>query len=371
MSKKVIITVGGTGGHIFPALALGKQLIQSNTALEIQYVGGNLSSNPYFENAIFPSHSISSATFKQKNPWAILQSIGKILLGISQSYKLLKSIQPDLVVGFGSYYTLPILLAAKMLGIPFILHEANSIPGKVNRLLSKYASAVGIHFPETANLLKGKTYEVGLPLRPGYHKGACTPSQAREYFDLDSSKFTILIFGGSQGAANLNKLVSQALTHSLKDQKMNVQIIHLTGDSTFAQFLRIEYQKSGLKACVKPFESRMDLAWQAADLSIARAGASTIAEAMEFEVPVILVPYPYATDHHQDKNADFLVQMVGGASKSIEANLTPELLAEQILSISEDKREKMRLAMRNYKLKCRPKSFCDFILESLKPSKVS
>lgn len=365
MAKKIIITAGGTGGHIFPAIALGAQLVQSSS-LEVLFVGGNLSNNPYFDKEAFTFKTVSCATFKSKNPWAILKTITKISLGICESCKILDDFQPDLVVGFGSYYTLPLLIAAKMKNIPFILHEANSIPGKVNRLLAKYAIAVGLQFPETAGLLKGKMHEVGLPLRPGYRLGATSGTLARAYFELEENRITILIFGGSQGAAKLNHLVSQALIEHFTDQKDHIQLIHFTGDAGFAQQLRSEYGKLGFKSCVKAFEPRMDLAWQAADISIARAGAATIAEQMEFEVPGILVPYPYATDHHQDKNADFLVNTVRGAVKLQEAYLTPELLSVELKSLFDsERRKKMRFCMQKYKTKNRPKNLCELVLEHI------
>lgn len=367
MSKrKILITAGGTGGHIFPAIALGKQLSQQKVkAVDLLYVGGNLAANPYFEREAFSYQSISCATFKKKNPWAILKTMGKILWGMAQSYKIFKNFKPEMIVGFGSYYTLPILLAAKMQGIPFILHEANSIPGKVNRLLSKDAAAVGIHFPSTAGLIKGKAYEVGLPLRQGYQKGSCLNKQAKEYFNLEASLLTILIFGGSQGAVKLNHLVVKTLTKQLLNSKEKYQVIHLTGDVSIAQLLHTEYQNAGIKACVRPFEARMDLAWQAADLAIVRAGAGTIAELMEFEVPGILIPYPHAMDNHQEKNADFLVDTVGGAFKCLEKDLHPELLAGVIEKLSDEKRFQMRESIQNYKTKNRPKDFCQLVLDHL------
>lgn len=358
MKKKILITAGGTGGHIFPAIALGKQL--SNSA-DVLFVGGNLSTNPYFEREAFPSRTVSCATFKSKNPLAVLKTLAKISLGIAQSCQILREYQPDIVVGFGSYYTLPILLASKMKKIPFILHEANSIPGKVNRLLSKYAAAVGIHFPETSTLLKGKTHEVGLPLRQGYKKNFHLTENARAYFGLDASRFTILVFGGSQGAAKLNHLSCQAFAQHL--HKENIQIIHIAGEASLAQQLNAEYQKVGLKACVKSFESRMDLAWQAADLAITRSGAGTIAEAMEFEVPCILIPYPYATDNHQDKNADFFVKRVQGAIKFNESELTPLKLTEGVKFFSEENLNKMRQNINVYKIHHRSKNFCDLIVD--------
>lgn len=364
MVKKILITVGGTGGHVYPAIALGKQLSEGAQPIELLYVGGNLSANPYFERESFPHQSISCGTYKKKTPWEFVKKSSQIIWGIKQSYEILKKYQPDLVVGFGSYYTLPVLLAAKMRGVPFILHEANSIPGKVNRFLSKYAKKVGILFPSTAALLQGNTYEVGLPLRPGYQKGLSSRLQAIEYFDLDPSLFTVLVFGGSQGAVNLNHLVSKAFINHLSQSKDKWQVIHLAGDATLAQLLRADYQKAGIRACVKPFESRMDLAWHA-DMYIARAGAGTIAEVMEFEVPGLLVPYPFATDNHQDKNADFLAETVKGALKFNEGDLTPLLLAQEIEKFTKEKCIRMSQSIKDYKLKYRSKDFSHLIREEL------
>jgi UDP-N-acetylglucosamine--N-acetylmuramyl-(pentapeptide) pyrophosphoryl-undecaprenol N-acetylglucosamine transferase len=366
MSKKVLITVGGTGGHVFPAIALGKQLLNSDETIKLHFTGGNLASNPYFERESFDHSTVACATFKSKNPWSALKTVGKITWGIAQSSKVINKFNPDLVVGFGSYYTLPMLVAAKLKKVPFVLHEANSIPGKVNKLLAKYARVTGIHFPETADLLQGNTFEVGLPLRPGYQKGSCTAKQAREYFHLDPNRFTVLIFGGSQGALKLNKMVNEAFCHDLPELKSSWQILHFAGDAVIAQLLREDYQKAGVKACVKPFETRMDLAWQAADFCISRAGAGTIAEQLEFEVPGILIPFPFATDNHQEKNADFLVKKVKGAVKLLEAQLTAENLAHAVKSYHAELREKSVLAMKNYKLEHRPKDFCTLILEELK-----
>lgn len=365
MSKKILITVGGTGGHIFPAVALGKQLIQHSPGTSLLYVGGNLGSNPYFERSLFSHKSVSCATFKRKNPFSLLQTFGKIAWGVSQSYKILKDFDPDLVVGFGSYYTLPVLIASKLQAIPFILHEANSVPGKVNRLLSKYAAVTGIHFPETAEMLKGKTCEVGLPLRPGYRLNTCSKAQARLYFGLDPNRQTLLVFGGSQGAVNLNRLISKAITQHQAFKTEEWQVIHIVGDMNFEQIIADEYFKIGLKACVKTFEPCMDLAWQAADMSVARAGAGTIAEQLEFEIPGILIPYPHATDNHQEKNANFLSKQVKGSVTCLESQLTPQDLSKILQSLSKEKRNTMSESMKAYKKQHRPKEFYNLIQEAL------
>lgn len=297
-----------------------------------------------------------------------LKGAGSILRGWWQSRAVIKEFKPDLVVGFGSFYTLPTLLAAKMLHVPIVLHEANSIPGKVNRLLARHAVVTGLHFPSAASLLNGKTLEVGMPLREGFHMGAVTKVQARDYFFLDHNKITLLVFGGSQGAEAINKLVFEALTRHYKGPKDHLQVLHFTGDKAQTAPIEKAYAELGITACVKDFEKRMDYAWQSADLMISRSGAGTIAEQMEFEVPGILIPYPQASEDHQNINADFMAKTVGGAVKFLEKQLTPSILAERIESILNHDRillHSMRGAMRAYKRQERRKDLCALVLEML------
>lgn len=301
--KKVLIAAGGTGGHIYPALALSKQL-SLHSEFEVAFVGGNLAQNRYFDSSSLV-HSISCGSFTSKNPFKLGLALGKIAKGLWQSHRLISTYRPDVAVGFGSYYTFPALLAALLNNVPVILHEANSVPGKVNRLLSRYVEVTGIHFPATAVQMKGKTALVGMPLRPGFKKGSVAVAEARAYFGLED-KPTLLIFGGSQGAEAINRTVMGL--------NLNFQFIHLTGPTK-----KVHY--NGQKTCVKEFETRMDLAWAAADCAICRAGAGTISEAIEYEVPLLLIPFPRAADNHQELNADFMVDTVGGAEKLLERDL--------------------------------------------------
>jgi UDP-N-acetylglucosamine--N-acetylmuramyl-(pentapeptide) pyrophosphoryl-undecaprenol N-acetylglucosamine transferase len=363
---KILITAGGTGGHIFPAISLGKQLKEKNPSLEILYVGGNLKNNPYFDKEAFKYQTVSCATFKKKNPWSLFKTLAKIGLGVYQSRRAIKKFAPDLVIGFGSYYTLPILVASKTKRVPFILHEANSIPGKVNKLLARHAQITGIHFPLTAKYLKGSTREVGMPLRPGYLKDSTPKEQARVYFDLDPNKLTVLIFGGSQGALKLNQIVGQSLSNDLLGQPF--QVIHFVGDINLVSLFKQNYEKAGIQACVKVFESRMDLAWQSADVAIVRSGAGTIAEQLEFEVPGILIPYPYATDNHQEKNAEFLVN-ANGAVLLREKDLTADLLKKKLIEVV-NQIDLMKAAMSVYKKNNRQKDFCNLILDFLEKKRV-
>ena len=339
MSKRVLIATGGTGGHIFPAVALAHELRKSN--INVLFVGGGLETNRYFDRTDFLYQSIACGSIVKKNPKALLKATVGIGKGVFQSLRIMKSYQPNLVVGFGSFYSFPALLGAKIASIPIVLHEANSIPGKVIRLMSPYATATGIHFPHTAQLLKGKIEQVGLPLRPNFKKNICTKEEARSYFQLDSEKFTVLIFGGSQGANVINFLASEVL------MRHPFQVLHFTGDAGLADSIQAKYRAMGISSAVKPFEKQMEMAWCAADAVIARAGAGTIAEQLEFEIPGILIPFPQAADNHQEFNADFMVS-IGGGIKLLEKQLTPESLAYALRQISAQQ-EEMCLSMQAYK----------------------
>lgn len=352
--KKVLITTGGTGGHVYPAQGLADQLKKQNPQVEILFIGGGLSTNRYFERDKVSFQEVSCSPIKRGG------GIFKIAKGAYQSYQIIKAFQPDIVVGFGSYYTVPTLVAAKVAGIPIILHEANSVPGKVNKLFAPFVDAVGVHFPQAIQLLKGNALEVGMPLREGFSRGVISRDEALEYFGLEPGRITLLIFGGSQGA--------EAINNSFKEMSIckELQLIHLTGSETSAEELKTLYGKRGIKASVKAFERKMNAAWSCADLFLGRAGASTISEALEFEVPGILIPYPFATDNHQEKNADYLVSTVGGAIKIMENDMTPESLLESFIELSKpEKLQKMRDNMRYYKEQPSRINLCQLVINSL------
>lgn len=366
MRKKVIITAGGTGGHIFPAMALAKQLLRDDPEIELQFVGGGLEKNRYFSKESFSYKEVACGTFSLRKPLKTIGNAFRILKGIWQSKQLIKQFKPNVVVGFGSFYTLPTLLAAKSEQIPLILHEANRIPGKVNRFLSPYADLTGVHFFDTVHRLKGKAEEVAVPLREGYKLGNSSPEQAKAYFDLNAALPVLLIFGGSQGALSMNRLVSEAVV-SLQNPKL--QILHFTGDTNNASIFQKFYDDHHIVAKVKPFETRMDMAWQAADLMISRAGAGTIAEQIEFEVPGILIPFPYAADNHQESNADFISQIVGGGIKHVEKSLDVKQLAESLKSLLENDCQhlhNMSKAIKKYKLRDKPRELSDIVRSYLK-----
>ena len=367
MKKRVLITAGGTGGHIYPAVALASQLQKKIPEIELLFVGGKLSTNRYFQGQPYNHHEVSCGKWSSKNPLKLLKSLIQIVRGVWQSRRIIKKYQPDLIVGFGSYHTFPTLFAAKLSKKPIILHEANSIPGKVNRLLSRHVAVTGVHFPETAAMLHGPAVEVGLPLREQFTLSSATKQEARTYFGLDSQAIVILVFGGSQGAKAINTILSEALTKHFPKSSESIQILHFSGDPEQTKYLEQLYAAAGIKAYVKEHEQKMNLAWIAADMVIARAGASTIAEQMEFEVPGILIPFPQAADNHQGINADFMVR-VGGAIKFIQADLTSEKLAQMIKNFLKSdcaQLKEMRKAIQLYGKRSKRIDLCSLVCELL------
>jgi UDP-N-acetylglucosamine--N-acetylmuramyl-(pentapeptide) pyrophosphoryl-undecaprenol N-acetylglucosamine transferase len=362
MPKRILIVTGGTGGHIYPAMGLAQQFLREEPEAQILFVGGGLHQNRYFDRKSFPFHSVACGAFTSKNPLTLLKSCAHISRGLWESRRIIRQFKPDVAVGFGSYYCFPPLLAAKWQSIPIILHEANSIPGKVNRLLAPYASAVGVHFPHTLGLVKGKGYEVGMPLRTGFHLEGVARSESRRYFGLSDEMATLLIFGGSQGARTINQLMIAVLA-SMKSP-LSLQLIHITGEEQQTYELREEYKKLGIVACVKTFEERMDLAWQSADMAISRAGASSIAEQLEFEVPGILIPFARAADDHQNFNADFLVETVGSAVKIQEKDLSVRKVAQELTQLLDMKTLKeMKARMGAYKKNIRTRDLYALVNE--------
>lgn len=294
---KVLIATGGTGGHLFPA----QQLSQLLADCEVIFAGHKLESTPFFDRKV-PFHEIASTSSKKK--WPLL------LKGLWQSLKLILSFKPDVVVGFGSFHSFPVLLAACILLKKIILFEANCSLGKVNRFFAPFAKSVALQFPLK---LKKAVY---VPLLPWTRKQNRTTEYAR-----DPERWTILVFGGSQGATFINQIFPAAA----QLLKFPFRVIHLTGKED----PEVRYS---VPAIVKPFESEMAAAYEVADLVVCRCGAGTTAELIRFQKPAVLIPYPYAHDH-QRKNGEFIKE---GARMLLQKEATPERLAAEIEKLKEE-----------------------------------
>ncbi len=355
LRKKVVIAAGGTGGHLFPAQALGEELIQGD--VEILFAGAGLATNRYFDRSRFAYQEVSSATlFRGKIP----KAVWGIIKGIKQSFQALRRSKPDLVVGFGSFHAFPVLFAAVCKRIPILLFESNSVPGKVNRLFSRWAVLSAVHFPAAAEALRGKTAEVKMPL---WKRGELPADKkaAKDYFSLDPDKLTFLVFGGSQGAVLINQQFC-AVAKQLAEAKRSFQVLHLTGNAEQAELASRCYSRLGIQACVKHFEERMSFAWKAADLAVCRAGAATLAELIDDEVPGILIPYPYAADDHQRKNAAFMQTQVGGAVQLENAQDLLGLIEEML---KPGRLEEMRSQIRVFKNRAHQDNLYSLVCEQL------
>lgn len=355
MKKKVIIATGGTGGHLYPAMATADALIESGQA-DVLFVGKGLEHNKFFCHERYPYVDVPSG--------ASLRQLFPLLRGVAQSIKALKSFQADVAIGFGSYHSLPPLLAGKALGIPIALHEANSFPGKVVRLLSRFAEVTGVQFPAAASHMKGNVIQIPLPLRKGYDKKHVDRFVSAAYFGIDPALPTLLVFGGSQGAQAINAAFDETLLQKLKAELGSFQVLHFSGSDEEIARLKTLYKKSGICAVVKSHETSMNYAWGCSDLVIARAGASTIAEQLAFEIPAVYIPFPGAADNHQFLNALFVVNEVKGATLLPQDQLNSALLAQKILVILSEEEQKSNLIrqIQNYKNRHSNQTFAEWIL---------
>lgn len=288
---KILIATGGTGGHLFPS----KQLAEQLTDCEVIFAGHKLNESPFFDRSI-PYFEITSASSLRKWP--------TLLKGFFQALKLLWKLKPNVVVGFGSFHSFPVLLAAVILRKKIVLFEANCSLGKVNHFFAPFAKKIALQFPVEH---KKAVY---VPLLPWTKKRVRTQRYSR-----DPERMTILVFGGSQGATFINKTFCQAA----KLLKFPFRVHHLTGKEDS----EIHYS---VPALVKPFEEDMEAAYEIADLVVCRCGAGTTAELIRYQKPAVLIPYPYAHDH-QRKNGEYLKE---GARLLLQSEATPERLAQEI-----------------------------------------
>lgn len=315
---KVLIAVGGSGGHLFPAQELRENL---KGKADVLFAGHNLKKSAFLDRK-YSFKEIQSAPFRKKNPFQFLWVLTKSFF---QSLFLILNYSPDVVVGFGSYHSFPILLAARVLRKKIVLFEANTVPGKVNRFFGGLGALLAHQFPIESKI-KRQTLVSSLPWGK---KEIPTKEDAYRYFDLDPTLPVVLVFGGSQGAHTLNQIMPESLA------SIPCQVLHFTGGE------EIEYQN---KSVVKKFEKRMDLAYIASDVVVCRSGASTIAELLLYQKPALLIPFPFATDQHQLKNGQFLSEKVGGALLLEEKEMSSNEIRKKIQFLLENK-EKLAQAL--------------------------
>jgi UDP-N-acetylglucosamine--N-acetylmuramyl-(pentapeptide) pyrophosphoryl-undecaprenol N-acetylglucosamine transferase len=319
---RVMIAGGGTGGHLFPGIALAEEVSTRHPKNDVVFVGTDRG----LEAKVVPASGYTLETIKARG----LKGMGLkgLVLGLLalplafiRSWSLLRRYRPDVVVGVGGYSSGPVVLAAWMQGVPTAVQEQNALPGLTNKILGKVARAVFLAFDEAKRFFpEGKVHVIGNPIRRKLLDNYLKPSSKHE-------KFVVLVFGGSLGAKGLNSRVVDALDH-LGELKGDLQFVHQTGKNDL-EAVRKAYAEKGFAAEVVEFIDDMSAAYARAELVICRAGATTLAELTVCKKASILIPFPYATDDHQAVNASAMVA-AGAALMFREADLNGAVLAEHV-----------------------------------------
>ncbi|RUM92914.1 MAG: undecaprenyldiphospho-muramoylpentapeptide beta-N-acetylglucosaminyltransferase [Thiomicrospira sp.] len=313
--KKILIMAGGTGGHVFPGLALAEALAEKQ--VKTVWLGThNGMEKQWVDAAKIPFYAISISGLRGNGLLGWLKAPFNVFKAWRQARNIIRQEAPDLVLGMGGFVCGPGGLAALSSKKPLVLHEQNAIPGLTNKLLAPFAKKVICAFPQSN--IKGPQVEViGNPVRSGLEILSVVKAH---------SPRQLLVLGGSRGALALNETLPKALSLLPTDQRP--QVIHQTGQKTLQQALS-NYEAANVAADVVPFIDDMVSAYQQADLVVCRSGALTVSELMAAARPAILVPFPYAVDDHQTANAQALVDLHGGEVLQ-QADMTPELLAERL-----------------------------------------
>ncbi len=338
---KVIIAGGGTGGHLFPGLALAEEFKRRDNAAEVVFVG----TEHGIEARIIPREGypikfLRAEGFVGRSLLRKITALVKSAVSTVDAYRILDIVMPDIVIGVGGYASGALVLTAALRSVPTMIHEQNSVPGLTNKMLGRVVKRICVTYHESLSFFPlGKTFLTGNPIRLKILKGE--REAACRLFSLDKDMFTVFIFGGSSGARSINRAMVETLNH-LNNLKSNIQFLHQTGDKDFEN-IRDAYRKAGVKGTVAPFIYQMAEAYAAADVVISRAGATTLAEITALGKPAILIPYPYAAGRHQEFNALKLREM-GAAYVILDNMMKGETIAGSIRELYEN--ESMRAEMK-------------------------
>ncbi|MEW5706570.1 MAG: undecaprenyldiphospho-muramoylpentapeptide beta-N-acetylglucosaminyltransferase [Actinomycetota bacterium] len=343
---RVVISGGGTAGHVYPGLALAKALQKAKSDLELLYIGTATGlESSLVRQAGLSFRSIEAQGLPRKPSIKAITTFFSVGKGTIESASILRSFKPDIVVGMGAYVSLPVVGAAVLQNIPTVIHEQNAIPGLVNRILGRVASAIAITYPDTKKYFPvDKRIEfTGNPVR----EEVLVPDKARalKVFSVDESRKVLLIFGGSRGAQKINEAVLDAYDKWRDNDSL--QIIHATGKINYELIKtaidKLKSPKDALLYKAYPYIDDMGEAYAIADLILCRSGATTVAEITARGLPAILVPYPFATDNHQEKNAREL-EKLGAAKIILDRDLTGASLFNTVEPLISDSESLMKMA---------------------------
>ncbi len=339
---RLLIAGGGTGGHLFPGVAVAEELLRRDPTAELLFVGTARG----IEARVVPElgwniELIEVSGLKTVGALGAVRGALRIPGSLMQSRQILKRFQPDTVIGVGGYASGPVVLAAKLMGIKTAILEQNSIPGLTNRILGTFARRIFLSFEHSKSFFSAKKSAlVGNPIRRQIL------DSLQDQRTPNDGTFRLFIFGGSQGAKAVNEMCCTAAKR-LAEQGLTPSIVHQTGTATL-EATQAMYKEAGIEADCRAFIRDMSEEYRAADLIIARAGATTIAELGIVGKPAILVPYPFAANNHQELNGDEMVRAGAALMLRQEGPGDGERMAELIADLMKhaDKRERMSEAMR-------------------------
>jgi UDP-N-acetylglucosamine--N-acetylmuramyl-(pentapeptide) pyrophosphoryl-undecaprenol N-acetylglucosamine transferase len=356
---RVLITGGGTGGHLYPALAVAGLLKEQDPGGKILFVG----TGEGLEATVVPARGFSfrplaAVKWPRRLSAQDVTVLPSLVRGYRQGLAVLRDWRPEAVFATGGYVSVPLVMAAARLSVPIFLHEQNAVPGLANRLLSQWANTVFVTFPDTGGKLgrRAKIIHSGLPIRQEILR--VTRQEAHQFFDLSPEGLTVLVTGGSRGARRINEVmldVYRILAEKQGDVHFaSLQFIHLVGRTEYDSYCQ-QMAAKGIndalfgKIVIRPYLEEMEYGLAAADIMISRAGAATIAEMTALGIPAILIPYPYAAGNHQYHNAIHLARDQA-AVMIPEPDLTPDRLLMQMERLFKDDglREAMGQAARRF-----------------------
>ena len=326
---RVIIAGGGTGGHLFPGVAVAREIEKRCEAVRIQFVIGRRKMESEILTRLgFPHCTIHVEGIKSRGWEKGILALLKLPYSFFQSFSILKRFSPHLVLGLGGYSAGPVCMAARIMRIPTAIHEQNSFPGITNRLLCRIVNRVFISFEVSRKRFPGGIlYLTGNPIREELLAEKDTYKQTNE-------RFTILVMGGSLGARAINRAFVAALG-ILREKGKEPLVIHQSGKTDYGRVIE-DYDRRGLAGDIMPFIEDMAKAYNQAHLVVSRSGAMTVSELAALGKPSILVPYPFAANRHQEINALMLVQ-AGGAEMILEKDLSGESLSELLMKYMDDR----------------------------------
>lgn len=360
---RLIVTGGGTGGHLFPGIAIAVGIKEKISDSRVLFIGTPRQiDKDTLIHYDFELASIECMGLKGMGMTRRIRSVLQLPAAVFEARKIIRAFKPDLAFGVGGYVTGPVLLAARTAGCPVCIHEQNSVPGLANKILARIADRIFLSIPCRYPFAQEKTVMTGNPVRrdiilAGAEKKPVTPGE-----------MTVLVLGGSQGAHGVNRLVVEAAARIKSLAGIDIKWIHQTGKKDMNE-VKSRYQDSGIQATVSDFFQDMTAVYRQADFVISRAGATTLAELSVLGLPALLIPYPFAADNHQQTNALYY-ERGGGVVTFSEDALTGEQLAGEISQLLSNP-DRLREMAVNMKKMGRPEATESIIEKCLELVKIS